>query len=91
MTLEKYILYVIMPILCLALLLVVIRFVKGPTFADRIVALDLIITTGIAIIGVFTLAVQRSVFLDAAMVLALIGFLGTIAYSYYLIKVKNDE
>lgn len=91
MILENYILYVILPILSLALILVVVRFVKGPTFADRIVALDLIITTGIGLISVFALAVGRSVFMDAAMLLALIGFLGTIAFSYYLIKVKNGK
>ncbi|MBX9448433.1 MAG: hypothetical protein KL787_01370 [Taibaiella sp.] len=83
--------FIVFPILCLALLLVMVRLIKGPKFADRIVALDLIITIGIAIIGVFAILSEKSTFLDAAMLLALIGFLGTIAFSYYLIKVKNNE
>lgn len=91
MSVENYFLFIVFPILCLALLLVMIRLIKGPKFADRIVALDLIITIGIAIIGVFAILSEKSTFLDAAMLLALIGFLGTIAFSYYLIKVKNNE
>lgn len=91
MTVENYFLFIVFPILCLALLLVMVRLIKGPKFADRIVALDLIITIGIAIIGVFAILSEKSTFLDAAMLLALIGFLGTIAFSYYLIKVKNNE
>lgn len=91
MTVENYFLYIVFPILCLALLLVMIRLIIGPKFADRIVALDLLITIGIAIIGVFAILSEQSTFLDAAMLLALIGFLSTIAFSYYLIKVKNNE
>lgn len=91
MTVENYFLFIVFPILCLALLLVMVRLIRGPKFADRIVALDLIITIGIAIIGVFAILSEKSTFLDAAMLLALIGFLGTIAFSYYLIKVKNNE
>ena len=91
MTVENYFLFIVFPILCLALLLVMVRLIKGPKFADRIVALDLIVTIGIAIIGVFAILSEKSTFLDAAMLLALIGFLGTIAFSYYLIKVKNNE
>lgn len=89
MSVENYFLYVVFPILCLALLLVFVRLLKGPEFVDRIVALDLTITIGIAIIGVFSILSERSAFLDAAMLLALIGFLGTIAYSYYLQRVRK--
>ena len=91
MSVENYLLYVVFPILCLAMLLVFIRLVKGPEFVDRIVALDLTITIGIGIIGVFSILSERSAFLDAAMLAALIGFLATIAFSYYLIRVKKND
>lgn len=91
MTIDLYLTYGVMPILCIALFLTFIRFVKGPTFADRVVALDLCITIGVAIIGVFSLISQRSTFLDNAMILALIAFLGTIAFSYYLLKTRNND
>lgn len=91
MTLEFYLTNIIMPILCIALFLTFLRFIKGPSFADRVVALDLSITIGVAIIGVFCLISNRATFLDNAMILALIAFLGTIAFSYYLLKTRNND
>lgn len=92
MSIENYLIFIIMPILCLAIILVFIRFIKGPNFADRVVALDLIITIGVGIIGLFSIISDHSAFLDDAMILALIAFLGTIAFSFYLTqsKKKND-
>jgi multicomponent Na+:H+ antiporter subunit F len=66
--------------------LIVIRFLKGPSIVDRVIALDLIITVGIGIIAVYSIITNRPTFLDIAMILALIAFLGTVAFSYYLEK-----
>lgn len=86
MSLETYMTYVIMPILGIAALLVFYRFFKGPKVVDRVVALDLSISIGVAIIAVYCIITQQMAFLDDAMILALIAFLGTIAFSYYLSK-----
>lgn len=91
MNLENYLIYVVMPILCLAVILVFIRFVRGPQIVDRVISLDLIITIGVGIIGIFSIISKKSSFLDDAMILALIAFLGTIAFSYYLEKRNTDE
>lgn len=90
MTLETYFDYFILPILTISIILVFIRLVKGPHVVDRVVALDLIITIGIGIITVFTIRSNQKVLLDVAIILALIAFLGTIAFSYYIEK-RNDE
>ncbi len=90
MDLQNYLLYVIMPILCLAEIIVFMRFVKGPDTVDRVIALDLIITIGVGIIALYSIIVNHSTFLDDAMILALIAFLGTIAFSYYLEK-REDK
>jgi multicomponent Na+:H+ antiporter subunit F len=66
--------------------LIVIRFLKGPSIVDRVIALDLLITTGIGIIAVYSIITDQPTFLDIAMILALIAFLGTVAFSYYLEK-----
>jgi len=68
----------------LALLIAFIRLVKGPTLPDRIVATDLL---GVLIVGLIVVlagwsGVQAT--LDAAIVIALIGFLGTVAYATYV-------
>lgn len=88
MTLEAYLDYVILPILTISVLLVFIRLYKGPEVVDRVVALDLIITIGIALITVYSIRSLEPIFLDVAMILALIAFLGTIAFSFYLDKKK---
>jgi len=67
-----------------ALIVSFIRLVKGPTLPDRVVAMDLI---GVLVVGlIVVLAGQSGVqaTLDAAIVIALVGFLGTIAYATYV-------
>lgn len=86
MTLDSYIDYVILPILAVSLLLVFIRLFKGPSIVDRVIALDLLITIGISVITVYSISTGKSTFIDVAMILALIAFLGTIAFSYYIEK-----
>jgi multicomponent Na+:H+ antiporter subunit F len=89
MTLVDYINYIIIPILSLSGLLVFIRFLIGPSIPDRIVALDLLITIGIGFIACFCIVYNKSVFLDIAMILGLLAFLGTVAFSYYLEKIRK--
>ena len=86
MTLYDFLYYIILPVLSISVILIVIRFLKGPSIVDRVIALDLIITTGIGIIAVYSMITNQPTFLDIAMILALIAFLGTVAFSYYLEK-----
>ncbi|MCE7040442.1 monovalent cation/H+ antiporter complex subunit F [Dyadobacter sp. CY312] len=88
MTLNLYFDYVIFPILSISAILIFIRLFKGPDLVDRVISIDLIITTGIAVITVISIRTAQPVFLDVAVILALIAFLGTIAFSFYLDKQK---
>ncbi len=89
MTLAAWVLYVILPLLSLALLFASYRVLKGPTIADRVVAVDLITTIGIAIIVCFAIVSKHTLFIDVAMVVALTGFLGTIAFAHYIEQQKG--
>lgn len=91
MTVEDYIGYIVMPIICVSIFFIILRFIKGPQVVDRVVALDLLITVGIAFIALFSIIVNNPMFLDQAMILALIAFLSTVAFSYYIFKRKKDE
>jgi multicomponent Na+:H+ antiporter subunit F len=91
MNIIDFLAYIILPILSLSTLLVAIRFFIGPNLSDRLVALDLLITIGIAIVGVFSMITDRMEFLDVAMIFALTAFLSTVAFSYYLEKRKKNE
>ncbi len=71
-------------VLGVALLLAVVRLVKGPTLPDRIVAMDLIGVLVVGLIVVLGASTEVRATLDAAMVIALIGFVGTVAYAAYV-------
>jgi multicomponent Na+:H+ antiporter subunit F len=68
----------------LALLMAFVRLVKGPTLPDRIVAMDLFGVLVVAVIVVLAGSSGVRATLDAAIVIALIGFLGTVAYATYV-------
>lgn len=91
MNLYEYLYYIILPVLTISTVIIFIRFLKGPTLSDRVVALDLLLTTGIGIIAVYSIHTNQPTFLDIAMILALIAFLGTVAFSYYLEKREKNE
>ncbi|WP_127845521.1 cation:proton antiporter [Psychroflexus aestuariivivens] len=91
MNIHDFLYYIILPILSISSLLVFVRFIKGPSIVDRVVALDLLITISIGIIAVYSIINDKPTFLDISLVLALIAFLGTVAFAYYLEKRnKND-
>jgi multicomponent Na+:H+ antiporter subunit F len=91
MNVQDYLYYVILPILSLSVLIIFIRFIKGPSLSDRVVSLDLMLTTGIGIIAIYSIYTQQPSFLDIAMILALIAFLGTVAFAYYLEKRERND
>ena len=86
MRLINIILSVVIIVLVVNAILVLYRFIKGPTLPDRVTAIDLITTMVIAIIVVFSILWDSPNFFDVAMVLSLISFLGSISYAFYLTK-----
>ena len=72
-----------MLMILLGLAVAFIRLAIGPTLADRVVALDMMTITIIAFCGVFAVSVNDPSFLDVAIVLALVGFLATVALARY--------
>lgn len=68
----------------IAFLLALLRFVRGPGAVDRVIAFDVL--TIISITGIVLLAVleERAIYLDVALVYALLSFLGVIVVARYL-------
>lgn len=77
-------LWVALPVLGLTLLLTVVRIALGPSLPDRVVGLDFLSTLGISVVAVVALASGNAVYIDVAIVLALLSFLGTVAFAAYL-------
>lgn len=67
-----------------ALLLALYRFLKGPSSGDRVVAFDVLTIVSITGIVLITLAEGRGIYLDVALVYALLSFLGVIVIARYL-------
>ena len=68
----------------LAVALAFLRLIKGPTLPDRVVALDLMTVLIVAFCGLFAIISEERAFLDVAIVLALIGFLATVALARFI-------
>jgi multicomponent Na+:H+ antiporter subunit F len=66
-----------------AVLLVFVRIVRGPDIANRVVAVDLLSGLGVGIAGATAVLSGDPAYLDVALVLALISFLGTVAFARY--------
>ena len=62
------------------------RVIIGPTVPDRVVALDTIATNVVAIAILFALATDEGLFITVALVLAIIGFISTVAVAKYVIE-----
>ena len=73
-------------ILILAMFLAFVRLVRGPSLTARVVALDMMGSLTVGIIAIYSVATRQPVFLDVAIILALIGFLGTVAFAHYIEK-----
>lgn len=73
------------------LFLAFIRLVRGPSLPDRVVALDLIGVIAVGVIAAYDILTEQPVLLDAATVVALVAFLGTVAFARYVERRKQDE
>ncbi|GAB3669148.1 monovalent cation/H+ antiporter complex subunit F [Halopiger thermotolerans] len=60
------------------------RVIRGPTNPDRVVALDAIATNVVAIAVLFALQTERGLFLTVSLVLAIIGFIATVAVAKFV-------
>lgn len=62
----------------------VVRLIKGPDHADRVVALDLFSILVVAILAALAVYTGESTYVDVAIVYALVAFLGTVALARYI-------
>ena len=74
----------------LALLLAFIRLVKGPSMYDRIAAMDLMASITMGFILIYSIVINKSMYVDIAIIISLISFIGTVAISTFL-KLKNTK
>jgi len=70
----------------LGIVLSILRLIKGPTASDRVVALDTLSTITTALLVLLGFIFKRYVYLDVALVYALLTFIGAIVVARFLEK-----
>jgi multicomponent K+:H+ antiporter subunit F len=69
-----------------SMLLSFVRLAAGPTLPDRILALDTLYINAIAFLVVFGMRVESAIYFEAALLIAMMGFVGTVALAKYLLR-----
>lgn len=72
--------------LTISIILNLYRLMKGPSTVDRVLALDTSYINTIALLIIFSIYFQNSLYFEAALLIALMGFVGTLALSKYLLR-----
>lgn len=75
----------------MATVLAGIRLLLGPTHADRVVAVELVLSSAMALVAAAALTFDRPLFLDVGIGLALVGFVGTLAWARLVDAAAKDR
>lgn len=78
------ILIIFFAVITVAVILALIRAVKGPTAPDRVVGVDIMVTITIALMVLLGLFFKRRIYLDVSLIYAVLSFVGVIAVARYL-------
>ena len=70
----------------LALLMNLLRIVFAKEPSDRILALDTMFINAIALIALYGVALGTEIFFEAALIMAMLGFISTVAYTRFLLR-----
>jgi multicomponent Na+:H+ antiporter subunit F len=76
----------IMGIVLLASAIVMLRVLLGPTFADRVIAAEALMNIIILFIAGWAVYAGHALYLDVALALALLSFIGAVAIARYVVK-----
>lgn len=71
-------------LLLAALVVAVIRLLRGPSVNDRIAAMDVIASIVMSFIIVYSIFINNAIYFDIPVIISLISFIGTVAVSTYL-------
>lgn len=73
-------------LVCISLMLNLWRLFKGPDLSDRILALDTMYINSIALIILFGISIGSALYFEAALLIAMLGFVSTTAMCKYLLR-----
>jgi multicomponent Na+:H+ antiporter subunit F len=81
---------ILIALLVASLILCFVRLLRGPDVADRAVAFDLIAVHAVGIIALFAVRTGSPALADAAIIISVLGFLGTVMLARYWEQSENQ-
>jgi multicomponent K+:H+ antiporter subunit F len=81
-----YVVYAAMVVVGCGMLLALWRLVRGPTAPDRILALDTLYVSAVAQVVMLGMLGHTEIYFEIALVIAMLGFFGTVVLSKYVIR-----
>lgn len=81
-----YVIPVCLTMLGLALILATARLIRGPSLPDRVLALDTLYINAIAMIILFGIWKRSEMFFEIALLIAVLGFVSTVAVAKYMLR-----
>ncbi|QBP40561.1 Na(+)/H(+) antiporter subunit F1 [Paenisporosarcina antarctica] len=78
--------WVMVILISLSMVAFIYRLIIGPSVPDRVVALDSLGVALIAMIGLISILAETGFFLDIILLLAILAFIGTVAFSKFIEK-----
>jgi len=82
---------ILIAVLAIALSLAAWRMIRGPSAADRFIALDMLTAVVVCLAGLTSLSTGRGEFLDIGLGVALINFASTCAFASFLERTRGRD
>ncbi len=79
-------LIIVATMICIALVLNLWRLIVGPHVIDRILALDTMYINSIALILIYGIYNKTPLYFEAALLIAMLGFVSSVAFAKYLLR-----
>lgn len=81
---KESILYIALTLFLIAIFILLYRVIRGPSMPDRAIALDTIGVNLISSIAIVSIILKTKAFLEAILILGILAFIGTIAFSKFI-------
>jgi multicomponent Na+:H+ antiporter subunit F len=68
-----------------------VRFFKGPSLPDRVISLDVFSANLLAVLAIYSVLSEEKAYLNVALIMSLIAFVGTMTFAYYLVQKREKS
>lgn len=79
----------LLTVVAFSMLLSALRLIRGPSIPDRAAAFDMLMINVVGMIAIFAMIVDQAILLDTIIIVAVLGFLGTVALARYIEEGRN--